>query len=164
MATSTSPPTIAHVIPITRDALLATAGRPNRLIVSSSTAEKRIGIKVDYTILLGRRCLTFGHSRKSFFVLPDEHDVAAKQFALRFDPETLRLSVVADSKGHTLKLALGECIYEAQYGIPHEIHTTTFVFFGDNDRFGFSINPVPTTPGSACVIHRQRYAVSIGLP
>lgn len=107
----------------------------------SNIKKRHIAVKLDFAMLLGRRCITFGTSRANNIKLPKGQGIGTVHFYIHFHPSTkqLLLTVLSKSGVKISQSATGEKKLINSKTI--SIHQSTYISFGMNERFCFNILP-----------------------
>jgi hypothetical protein len=138
----------AFLLPLSVDAKDALKLRANMSLLESSELQKetislppgdQLVAKLDYALLFGRRCLSFGSSRADQVYFPSTSDIDKHHFILHFDISTAAL-LLTDTSTQGVWVSDG-----ATQALKHLHHTTlplsqtTDIYFGRNNRYQFRI-------------------------
>ena len=168
----------AFLVPLSADSTEAIEFRVNRSLLEDarpadgiSLGASKVGQKcrhvarLDYNLLFGRRCLSFGSSRSNEFRFPQAEDVGEHQFILHFEMHTAILLLTDNSPSGTWVFdgATQKCklLHNTTYPLLH----SSCIRFGEEHRYRFRIEVAACVRDSAEFSKLfEDYARSIGWP
>jgi len=124
----------------------------------SSPTKRRTAIKLDFAMLLGRRCVSFGTSRANSITLPKGQGISNAHFHIHFHPQTNALLLTASSNSkvyiHNVSgtnATRGESI---ACGSTVTLSANTRVSLGARRQFEFDIHPTPVAPSQQATFEK----------
>ena len=125
-------------------------------------SSKRCYVKLNFTTLLGRRCLSFRSSRSNEFLLPLAKDVAARQFILYFELHTATL-LLTDTSQYGTWLSNDSTPKRSLHQATYPLVQTNDISFGHGQRYQFRIVVTDSAIDPITFSNLfQRYTQSIG--
>jgi hypothetical protein len=159
----------AFLVPLSLDAKEALKLRANMSLLENPELQETVAVKLesqlvaklDYALLFGRRCLSFGSSRAAQVHFVPASDVDQHHFILHFDMHTAAL-LLTDASSHGVWVSDGatqamKCLRNTT--VP--LSMTTAVHFGQNQRYQFRVVVTECAPERLISRLFEEYAQSV---
>lgn len=168
----------AFLVPVSTDAaevlklrvnkaLLEDAKFSDHLILhkSFSRGERPYVVKLDYALLFGRPCLTFGSSRCNEFQFPKAVDIGASHFVLHFEMQTGVFLLTDISPSGTFISTHPTQGLKRLHRATYPLLQTSYIHLGREQRYRFQITLAPYMRDLSAFTNLFReYAQSVDQP
>lgn len=138
-----------------RHAISFSHNAPSASVEHAQSQRNSYVAQLDFASLIGRRCWTFGWSRRSHITFPKGYGVDGCHFYIHFDARTGELLLTDTSTCGVLINELGAPLGERMLYLHHKIHIVNRdlrIMLGSEKRFRFDLK--------LTMIHRYRSTFS----